>query len=115
MKKYLVALLLTVVLVMRPATAFAATDTFGAHVLTVSADNTLGAVYFEVDVQVDGCAAGQYLQLLGHFTDSATNQAQVRSTFALLLAARLSGQTIHIIGNGDAGPTFCTILAVELR
>jgi len=115
MKKFVVVLLLCAVLAVRPAMGFTLTDTFGAHVLTASADNTLNAVYFEVDVKVDGCAAGQYLQLLGHSTDTPTNQTQIRSTFALLLAARLSGQTIHIIGNGDAGPTFCTIYAVELR
>jgi hypothetical protein len=113
MTKYLVALLLSVVLTVMPAMA---AETFGAHVLTVNAGDTLNLVDFEVDAAVDGCAAGQYLRYAGGSnTDLATKQASVRSTYALLLAAKLSGQTIHIDGNGDAGPGFCTIRFVELR
>jgi hypothetical protein len=111
MKKLLVLLVLSA-LAITPATA---TDVYGAHVTLVSGHDGPNILYFQIDQPIDSCAAGTYLQFTGGSTDQATNQARIRAVYALLLAAKLSGQTVDVYGTGSPGGNFCTVRGVQLR
>jgi hypothetical protein len=88
-----------------------------AHVTLVEASYMPSAVYFYVDAQAGPCAAGSYLQYVGQGPDQATKQANAKAVFALLLAAKLSGQTVQIDGSNTIPSGFpaCVVQFVKSK
>jgi hypothetical protein len=111
MKKPLFALLLSMILAITPAMAL---DAYGAHVTLVSGHDLPNIVYFQVDQPVDSCPAHAYLQYVGNTSDTATNQASIRAVYAMLLAAKVSGQTVSVFGTGSNVNNFCTIRGLQM-
>lgn len=110
MKKYIFPLLLSAVLALKPAIA---SDVYNAHVILVSGHDLPDVVAFQIDQPIDACPAGTYLLYSGNTTDTATNEASIRAVYALLLAAKLSGQVVWVFGTNSSGPE-CTIRGIQL-
>jgi hypothetical protein len=112
MKKFVFVLLVLPLLAVAPAMA---TDAWGAHVVLVSGHDGPDVVYFVIDQPVDSCPARTaFLQFTGGSTDQETNRARIKAVYAMLLAAKLSGQTVAVFGTGSTGGNFCTVRGIQL-
>jgi len=103
MRKYLFAVLLAVMAI-TPVMANPDDWVVTAHVTTVEGTNVPMLVNFALDQNggtTTQCAAGHWINYhpyAGAGTDTTSQQQNVKAVYALLLAARLSGQTVTIYG-----------------
>ena len=102
MKKFifsLVAVLLAVSLLTTPAFAYVDWQVFGIHVTMVDPSAMPSFIVLTVDTAVGPCSAGAYIQYDPQGTDATAQQANVKSVLAMLLSAKLSGQTVSLAGS----------------
>lgn len=103
MKKYLFAVLLAVITV-TPVMANPDDWVVTARVTAVEGTNVPALVNFALDKNggtTTQCTAGSWINYhpyAGAGTDTTSQQQNVKSVYALLLSARLSGQTVTIYG-----------------
>jgi hypothetical protein len=97
-------------------------DVIGVHITVVEGTYMPGAISFQTDVAVGTtCPAGSWLIWNGLGPDAQTQQANAKSVYALLLAAKLSGKTVNLFGNNKApvGPptnaNTCLVTFVHLQ
>lgn len=95
MKKCICVLLLAAISI-TPAIAFTDWSVTKAHVTLIEGTYVPGIVNFTIDVPAGPCAAGAFLQYNGQGSDPASN---VKAVYALLLTAKISGQTVNLYGS----------------
>ena len=115
MKILFVVALAVVLLSFTPATAQPAYDwnVIGVHVTVVEGTYVPNQVTFQSDANGGAsCPAGTWLTYKAtQGTDAQTQQANVKAVYALLLAAKLSGNTVNLFGK-NAG---CIVNFVHLQ
>lgn len=84
----------------------------GAHVTVLEASYMPSSITFAVDASMDAsCPAGSWLTYRGQGPDAASQLENIKAVYAMLLGAKLSGQTLDLYGN-DAG---CLVTYVHLK
>jgi hypothetical protein len=79
----------------------------GVHVVAVEASYMPDHVTFLIDGNAGLCPAGSWLIWPGQGPDAASKQANVRAVYSLLMAAKLSSDTIDLFGNNGKVDDFC--------
>ena len=99
----------TVTLLLSSVSAIAAYDwNLSAHVVAVEATYIPDHVTFQIDGPAGtSCPAGSWLVWPGQGTDAVSKQANVQAVYSLLLAAKLSYDTIDLFGNNGNVQGFC--------
>jgi len=109
--RYIKYIVITSLLVVAPAFAYD-WQASGAHVTVLEASYMPSSITFAVDASMDSsCPAGAWLTYRVQGPDTASQLENIKAVYAMLLGAKLSGQTLDIYGN-DAG---CLVTYVHLR
>ena len=86
--------------VVAPGAASADSWQATAHVTMVEASHVgYGYIYFTIDQSVGNCPAGAYLNWSAGGNDEAQQIANGQAIFATLLTAKVTGQTIRVVGD----------------
>lgn len=108
-KKFVTAMVVPFILAVMPASAGPSDWVVtGAHVTFVEGTNVPAIVDFGIDQNAGSasqCAAGHFVDYAawaGAGTDTTSQQANVKAIYALLLTAKLTGQTVTIYGSNTA-------------
>lgn len=110
MKKFLLILLLSSIMVVTPVMANPDDWVVTAHVTAVEGTNVPHLANFALDQNggsTSQCVRGSWINYYpypGAGTDTASQQQNVKAVYALLLAAKLSGQTVTIYGTNTPDP-----------
>jgi hypothetical protein len=92
-------------------------DLIGVHVTVVEATYIPDHVTFQIDTNVPStpaCPAGSWLVWQGQGPDALSKQANVEAVYSLLLAAKLTHNTVNVFGNN--GGTFCaTVVFIHIQ
>lgn len=110
MKKCVLALLLSAVIVVTPVMANPDDWVVTAHVTAVEGTNVPNLVNFALDQNggsTSQCVSGRWINYhpyAGAGTDTTSQQQNVKAVYALLLAAKLTGQTVTIYGTNTPDP-----------
>lgn len=68
------------------------------HVMSIEATYMPAVVLFSTDAGAGSCPAGTFVRWTGKGADVATQQANAKSIYALLIAAKTSGTPVQMYG-----------------
>jgi len=109
-KKLLLAASVTTFLLSTPAKAYD-WDLVGVHVTVVEATYIPDHVTFQIDASTPSnpaCPAGSWLVWPGQGPDALSKQANVEAVYSLLLAAKLTHNTVNVFVNNGNVEGFCS-------
>lgn len=69
-----------------------------ARVTSIEVTYMPSAVLFSIDAAAGSCPAGGFLRWNGYGADAPAKQSNVKSIFAALVSAKMSGTTIRVYG-----------------
>ena len=110
MKKLLIATSAALLLSSTPSMAFDF-EQLGVRVTVVEATYIPDQVTFQINKAVGNCAAGTWLTWRGRGLDTLSQQINVEAVFSLLLAAKITGNTVNVYGD-NAG---CMIRFIHMQ
>jgi hypothetical protein len=83
----------------------------GVHVTWVEATYMPSIVAFGIDAPAGSCGTGAMLKWNGTGPDPASRQANANAVYSMVIAAKLSGETLSVYGlNAD-----CNVRFIHLR
>jgi hypothetical protein len=110
MKKLGVAVFLVALLLNINAVAGSTDWNVNAHVTVVEGTYMPNSITFQLDTTAGPCSAGSWLEYDGQGSDTPTQQANAKSIYALLLASKLSGQSVTLYGSNTLNSNgFCVV------
>ena len=109
MKMRLVSILLIVIAVTLPATAGVQDWSIGGAHVTYIEMKVGNGFRFSVDKQAGPCAANTWLIFDGRFYDSSLRADMVKTVYATILASKLSGQTLVLLGDNTPEVGGCVV------